>query len=376
MKRSAKRLGSALLIVSIYIFALPDPTGRELTLSARWATTPELASVVPSAASPLVPINLGPVFVYLDESGQVTYRGRPAFRVAMSAEGFINYSQGAEQLVFQDSRGGFGASLPVSGYPMFVADRLFVVSDGGGVISEWTVDGAEVWRMHLPAPLLSLAASEEHVVLGLAAGGPHVLARDGSPLALQRASTNAEPLVYAVELSSSPERIAVIAGVPTGQGGSADDLDSVEATLTLYDVESSTGVPVVRRRILRDTQSDPLVRLVDNGAVLRYSDVRDDHVLVSLDIESGDESVVPMSYPPTDAIDLGIPGMQAVLSVSNRRDPSRGFATPVELVFSTSDGTVPVRASWAADSVSIARLGPSSIVRVDERVLAFTVEAR
>jgi len=83
-----------------------------------------------------------------------------------------------------------------------------------------------------------------------------------------------------------------------------------------------------------------------------------------------------VSYPPVDAIDLEVPGMQAILNVSNRRDPARGFATPAELVFSTSDSVIPVRASWAADSVSIARLGPHPVIQIDGRVLALAVEAR
>lgn len=361
MRRFARRLIPAVLLVMLYLVWQPLPIRPELVVEARWAIDPAVEPVVPDPATDAIPVIGTDRFVYLNDEGAVTYRGIVAHRVAMSDDAFVNYPRSASQIVVQDRSGGFLASLPVAGHPFFIGDRLFVVSDGGGSLSEWSRDATLEWRVELPAPLTVIDASHSLAAVGLAAGGALLLGGDGSRIELQRPTADGEPIVSAVAVSEAVPRLAVVAG----QG-------SREATLTLYDLATGRGIPVVRRRITRHTEVPPLVELTDGGRLLVYAD-DDPRRLVQLDPERGEEWMVELTHPPRALFELP-GGVDVVLGVSTRPDPARGFATPAELSLVTPSGAVPLRASWAARASDLAVRDGLVLLEVDERVIAFTVE--
>ncbi|MFW6356402.1 MAG: hypothetical protein ACOC2Y_06745 [Spirochaetota bacterium] len=369
MKRFPRRLLVALLLVCIYVVWHPDPTGTELTVRPAWAVSPASAELsVVDGGSARLPVVLDSVFGYLDADGRLVYRGRVAHRVALSSHSFINYSRTPAQLIVQDSSGEFRSSIPLAGYPVFVEGRLFVVSDGGGAVSEWSRDGRRLWGIELPSPLSAIDASPEYAALGLVAGGALVVGRNGERIEMQRPSAVAQPLVQSVALSGDPPRFAVISAQPrpreTHRAGLA-------ATVTVYDLTSGSGTPVVRRSIAADGAGDPLVALLNGGRTLAYSTAFDSPALVGLDIETGDEFRVPLAYPAADSAELGEPDLTALLATSRTRDPARAFARPSELVFVSDDGLVPIRISWAADATAMRRFGSRIVVRADDRLLGF-----
>lgn len=397
MKRSIRRLLLALLIVILAILWQPEPTGPELVVQALWALDPLVSEATHAAdpggatpsegSQPLLPVEADSMFVYADAAGQVRYRGRVSHRVALSESAFISYARLPGQLVVQDARGDFLSSIPRSGYPAFLADRLFVVSSGGGSLSEWTVAGSLLWQTELAAPLTVIDASATLAGIGLAAGGPLVLGADGEAYTLQRPAATIEPVVLAVAVSDEPARFAVVSGSAdrgaSAVPGGADPM----ATVTLYELSSGAGVPVLRRRITTDGESAPLVRLLDDGRVLLFSSGRGDRAsadlpetdpprIVAYEVETGDEASVSLRYPAVHAIDTVPADLKAILTVGMRRDPTRGFARPAELVLASRGGVVPVRASWAADVSRLSGYGDRIALTVDGRVLALrmTVE--
>jgi hypothetical protein len=195
-----------------------------------------------------------------------------------------------------------------------------------------------------------------------------VLGADGELIELQRPAVASEPLVRSVAISADGTRCAVIA--------SSRSTDSLDATVTAYNLEAGSGVPVVRRGIAHEADAAPLVRLSQDGRLLLYADsdreATEGPVLVGLDIETGEEFTIPLMYPPTDVVTLQQPALSALLSVSPTPDPARAFSRPSELSLFTTD-VVPVRASWAADDSSIAVYGSLLTLRIDERVVALRI---
>ncbi|MFW5742638.1 MAG: hypothetical protein ACOCW3_02175 [Spirochaetota bacterium] len=375
MKLPARRILFALLLVCIYILWHPEPTREELVVDAVWAIRPESAQVdgPDPVADAVFPIRVADSFAYVDANGRVVSTGRVAHDVALAADAFVNYGRLPGQLVVQSPAGEFLASVPLSGYPVFEHDRLFVLSSGGGTLSEWTRSGAERWRIELAAPLTAIAASAGPTGLGLAAGGPVVLDEAGEPIDLQRVSAAVEPTVYAVDVSDDPDRFAVIAGA---RAEAPDGQDALPATVTLYELAEGRGVPVVRRSIARTGGSAPVVRLFDAGQTLAYTTWSDAPEFVVLDVDSGDESRIELRHPAVDAVETGSPRLTAVLTVGARRDAARGFARTAELVLASPAGSVPVRAEWASDATAIAVHADLLTVRVDDRVLGVRLGVR
>ncbi len=375
MKRSARRILFALLLVCLYVLWHPDPTREELLVEAAWAVRPDsaTASGFDDVSGAVLPIRVAEAFAYVDERGRVASTGRVAHDVALAADAFVNYGRLPAQLVVQDPAGEFTASLPLSGYPLFAHGRLFVVSAGGGRLSEWTRDGALLWNAELVAPLTAIAASPGMVGLGLVSGGPMVLDAAGDPIELQRPSVAVEPVVYAVAVSDDPDRFAVTSGA---HAQAAEPDEALPATVTLYELDGDRGVPVVRRSIARTGAATPIVRLFDEGRTLAYTSRADLPRLVMLDVGSGDDARVDLRYPAEDAVELDAHGLKAVLSVGTRRDPARGFARPAELALASSAGTVPVRTGWASDAAALDVHGDLLTIRVDDRVLGVRLEVR
>lgn len=375
MKRSARRVLFALLLVCIYILWHPEPTREELVVEPAWAVRPQFAEPrgFDGVDGALFPVRVDTTFAYVDRDGRVASTGRVAHAVALADDAFVNYTRLPAQLVVQSPAGEFLASLPLSGYPLFAGERLFIVSAGGGALSEWTLEGAERWRIELAGPLTAIAASPSHTGLGFAAGGPLVLDESGEPIELQRPSVAVEPVVYAVDVSEEPHRFAVTSGAP---GREAGPDDAQPATVTLYELADGRGVPVVRKSIARTGEAAPLVRLFDGGRTLAYTTWVGQPQLVMLDVASGDDARVDLRYPAAAAVELASPELKAVLTTSMRRDPARGFARPAELAIASSSGSVPVRTAWASDASEVAVHGDVVMLRVDDRVLGVRVGVR
>lgn len=375
MRRSVRRIFFALLLVCIYILWHPEPTRKELVVDTVWTVRPDFAEAdgLDAATGAILPIRVDGTFAYVDASGRVVTTGRVAHDVALADDAFVNYGRLPSQLVVQSPSGEYLSSLPVSGYPFFDHDRLFVVSSGGGTLSEWTRGGTERWRVELAAPLTAIAASRGYAGLGLAAGGPMVFDDAGEPIELQRASVTIEPMVYAVGVSDDPGRFAVISGA---RAEAVEAEDALPATVTLYELADRRGVPVVRKSIARTGEAAPIVRLFDDGQMLAYTTWADEPRFVMLDVASGDEFRVELRYPAVDALEVDSPRLKAVLSVSTRRDPSRGFARPTELALASSTGIVPIRAGWASDVSAVDVHADLLTVRIDDRVLGVRLGVR
>lgn len=419
MKRYARRTLLALLLIIIYMLWHPDPTRKELQVDALWALHLPRAVAAAAAADDaatatgsdaagaqradsdgsgapradsdgvttgsgstgLLPVSTDDVFAYLDGRGHVAHHGRVAHRVALSRSGFINHGRTPGQLIVQAPDGSFRASIPIAGYPVFERDRIFVVSAAGGTLSEWTMDGERRWQMDLPAPLVALSAGSDRVGLGMLAGDPLLLDGTGALVELQRAAVARNPLALDVDLSDRVPRFATM----TSAGRDQNIERSGAALVTLYDLSGDVAVPIVRRTIERSTAAPPVVRLLDGGEVLLYSAVGrqsetqpapSGHMAVALEVESGADSVIPLDYPLREVEELDSPVFRVALSVSPQRDPSRGFARPAALVLFSRGAAVPLRSRWAADLSDLAVWDGVIVLRLDDRILAWTPGVR
>ena len=377
MKYLSKYILPAVFVVAVFLVAYPQRTRPELVVEPVWATSAERATVdgeQDEEGRGLIPVAFGDGFAYLTRDGRVAYRGRTAAHVALSPDAFVNYSRTSAQLVVQHVNGEFRASIPITGYPVFIGDRLFVVGDGGGTISEWSIDGDELWRIDIAAPLVSIGASSGYLGLGLGGGGPRIVLPDGTLTELSPAEAGEAPIVHSIGVSDAPARLAVVAGTESSDRGDAAG-DTVPLDLSVYDLESSTAERIVHRRIRASFDAPPLLHLLSDGRLV-VSSASDGPAIVTFDPVGSDEHLIPLQFPGRYVSEIdGLP-LEAVLSVSPIADPSQGFAFPAELVLVARGGRVPARTSWAAGTTAIARHGSMLTIQVDDRVLAMRLGVR
>ncbi len=375
-----KRVLLALSAVGVLIVVYPTRARPELSVETLWASVPARDTTEAEAAA-LIAVDFDDGFAYLTSAGRIVHRGRTAYRVALSLDGFVNYSRTPAQLVVQYPNGDFRSTLPVAGYPVFVADRLFVLSDGGGTLSEWDLDGELLWRMDLPAPLLSLDSSSRYLALGPIAGGPIVSHREHDRVDLRLPAHGERSVVYRIVLSEDPDRLAILSGTASSLGGENAAAGSLELLLTIYELSAGRAVPVVRRAIGGPGHDEAFVTLLDDGRAL-YGLTEPEPMIVGLGPDgTTPEYVLALRYPARAAIEPGELALHAVLSKGGLPDPSRGFLHPAELTYVDRRGRVAVRAAWAADATSISQHRwdghvPLTAIRIDDRVLALRMEVR
>ncbi len=376
MKYLWKYILPGLFVAIVFVVAYPQRTRPELTVTALWATSSERDPVDGDAhAEGLIPVDFGDGFAYLAHDGRLTYRGRTAAHVALSPAAFVNASRADAPLVVQGADGEFRSSIPAAGYPIFAGDRLFVIADGGGSISEWSIDGDELWRADIAAPLISVDARGDYLALGLGAGGPRIVRRDGTLVEVPPGVTDEEPVIYRVAVSDAPPRLAVVSGAGSSFAGGEPEANTVPLDLSVYDLESGSAVRVFHRRIRSPVDAPPLLRLLSDGRLV-VSSSSDRPAIVALDPAGTGEHLIPLRFPGRDVTELvGLP-LYAVLSVSSTVDPSRGFGFPAELILLGRDGAVSARTSWAGGATAISQHGSSLTIQVDDRVLAMKLGVR
>lgn len=374
MKRAFRRIALSILAVLLYITLFPLRTGPEIVIEPVWATNPASASVV-AGQPPLLPVRFDRGFAYVTVDGEVAYRGRSAFGVALSADSFINYPQNPVELVVQDTDGEFLESIPLAGHPIMRDDRTFVVSQAGTRLVEWRDRGAGL-DLTLPAPLLDLDAGASLLVAGLALGevaAYRLSANDGSasPFVLEEASPGRDATILRVVLSDDESRLAVMATADPGES----------QTVTLYDLGLERGIPIVRRTIAADSQARPFLHLAADGSRLWYaaSTGGSEYRLVVLDPSRGIEAAVAIPAPARKAVEITSDSREPltfVLIEDEKTDPSRGFMRPARLLAFTADGMVPFSANWFGLSSSIVSIDDLLVITVDDRMLAARVSVR
>ncbi len=386
--RFLRRILVALLAVAVVIVAYPTRSRTELTVQALWASVPARdPTEARTASDALIPIDLDDEFAYLTAAGRVVYRGRTAYRVALSPAGFVNYSRTPSQLVVQYPDGDYRSTLPIAGYPMFVASRLFVVSDGGGTLSEWDPDGELLWRRELPAPLLSLDSSSRYLALGPIVGGPMVFDGDRGHVELLLPQHAERSVVYRVVLGETPDRLAILSGSASsfdaadGTDDADADADSIDLDFTLFELSAGTAVPLARRTITGAANVATFVRLFDDGRAL-YALRDPEPTVVGLGPEGGAfEYSLALRHPAREAIEPDQLPLHGILSTGESSDPARGFMRPAELTLVDRGGRVAARAAWAADATSISQHRwdghvALTTIRIDDRVLTLRFEVR
>lgn len=210
------------LITLAYLLVFPRHTGEEPLIERSWAVDIEAGAEAASAdgsdgaeaAEPRVmPFRLGPVFGYFYTDGRILSADRVLYGLAQSGELFSNYSVVSENIVLQDRDGGLVRSIPASGYPQLDAGRLYVFAPDGSTVSQWTVDGAEVWRRNFVSVLTDLDGGPAGTAVGLLNGELYLLDAEGEETFSYTAEGSRIGVTLSVAVGRSPDVFAAVSGI-------------------------------------------------------------------------------------------------------------------------------------------------------------------
>ena len=389
MKR-LRRWGAVPVVALVIILWRPEPTHRELSVAPLFAVSLDEEAIASSSPGDhRVPFEHEGSFGYLTGTGEISYRGRVAYQVALAEDAFVNYARLSDQLVIQDADGGYLATLDATGYPHFAGERLFLIGPHSSDVAEYALSGDEQWRYDLPSPLVSIAAGPTLVSLGTIGSGIVVLDRSGAPLDVHQDDAGALPLSLA--WSPDEQTLAAILGPrPKLVLYRVRDRDVVPFDLRLFDQPAgarmeSVRMESVRMESVRMESVRTTVRFSDDGShlvyaagpdlrVMRLADRSERHVgpdPAGRDIrpDGSVRQIVAVSQLP--AIDL-----YTAIALSDTADPSRRFLYSATLSVAGTDGVVAALQEFAARDVSVTEIGGALVVTVDGRALGLRMVER
>jgi hypothetical protein len=220
--RKKKRIRGLVLAVLIflllYLFFFPKDLSTELTLHPRWAIDLRNGNGGDSEAGKdgeLYSFRAGPLFGYVDLSGNLAHLQQVVDDVALSDNRYVNYSWLPSNSVLKSREGDFQASFPAVGYPLIdrTTDRFFFIGYDSTSLAEVDNDGAWAWEAEFVSIITSLSLSEQFAFLGLMDGSLRLYDRHGELVYGVRPEGSRIPVVVGTSLSSDGKHLASITGL-------------------------------------------------------------------------------------------------------------------------------------------------------------------
>ena len=359
----AKRMrligGGTLLLLLLYLALFPRPLGPELMVGIENGIM--LQDAEPSsqgATPPLFSFQLDPYFGYIDSGGILTYMDHIQGGIALTQDGFINYSSVSETHVYQDGNGRIEQVIQASGYPVLRAGRVFVLGPGGARLSEWGATGARMWEREFASLITAFDATDTTAVVGLLSGELVVLNEEGQEIQRYQARRSRVPVVYGVDVDTTGDRVVLVFG-----------LDPQIVTLLEHDGERY--VPRFERELSSELREPVPVQFFEASGRI---------VLEQID-NLGMSSLLSLRHDGREAADLPLVGrlhslLQPVgspvfVALAEQSDTPNAF----ELLIWAGADRVVARVPFSAE-ISYLGDGPdgSLLLGIDSRVLQLRLE--
>jgi hypothetical protein len=216
-KKSRAWVAVPFVLLPLYLFFFPYPTGRESVVEPVWALDlrrPPVQAEISAGAEGVFSFRAGARFGYASEDGRLVYSGVSRYRVALSDKGFINYGSRPEHLVFMDPRGVFQYSVQTFGYPLLdpIGDVLYSINTDLGGLKRVSADGEVIWQAGFSSPITSMDVLSDSCLIGLLDGRAMLFDADGE-LAFEIDPLGSRiPVILGTALAENGE-LALVAGI-------------------------------------------------------------------------------------------------------------------------------------------------------------------
>ena len=210
MKKRRRKI-SLLFILLLYILFAPEKENYALKILPAW--TSGLKAGNNNDTTVLIPFRLEKEFGYISDSGNIVYSNEIFYNVTQNNNYFINYSTITDNLIINRNDGTFITNLKTDGFPFFIGERLFVVSANSKRISEWDMDGKNLFTIENEAELISCDANKDIFVAGFVDGAVTIVDKEKKAEKLLKPELSRINAIYGITVSDDSDFIAMITGI-------------------------------------------------------------------------------------------------------------------------------------------------------------------
>lgn len=161
---------------------------------------------------------VGDVFGYMDMNGEILYKEKVLYNVALSDHGFINYSsiQNENQsLVLMNTLGHFRQSYRLPGYPFFsdYGRRLFIIKTDATGIREVTFEGDETWQAGFTSLITGFSSNNDNSFIGFLNGALKIFNKNGECTYNLTPPGSRLSVIYGTAISKNSKTMAALYGI-------------------------------------------------------------------------------------------------------------------------------------------------------------------
>jgi hypothetical protein len=218
LKKIRVQITMGILVFFVYAFLAVAPIPEEEVLLKGWIRSFESAYTGQSGESELYPFELGRSdtvrFGYFDKNGIFTINRVTKKNLSLSNGRFAEYEAVPHTFEVKNSADETLLRLEnTTGYPLFLNEKIYLISSEQNAVAEIAEDGSEVWSYALASPLTCVAGAQGRLLLGTLDGTVELLDEKGARTFFFETGGSRITCVYGVAISQDLSRIAVISGV-------------------------------------------------------------------------------------------------------------------------------------------------------------------
>ncbi|MDA3941853.1 MAG: hypothetical protein PF693_21500 [Spirochaetia bacterium] len=203
-----------ILIFISYFFIFGRQITPEISFIPVWVENLEFIKTNPEVTEDrVIDFKLNGKFGYLDSEGGILFSENFLQGVAIDKTGFISYSRQNDILVLRNTEGLFVNRVDLSGYPVFIQDRRFILSYDNNGISEIDQEGSVLWKKIFSSSISSVSSTDILVLIGTVDGSIRLIDLEGDVIFLEETKTSRINIVYGGAISLNSGNLITVTGI-------------------------------------------------------------------------------------------------------------------------------------------------------------------
>jgi len=189
----------------------PEKENYALKIVPAWSSDLKIENNIDK--NTLIPFRLKKEFGYISSSGNISYINEIFYNVTQNNNHFINYSAITDNLIINNNDGSFVTNLKTDGFPFFIDERLFIISANSKRISEWNIDGRNLFIFENEAEIISCDANKDTLIIGTIDGSVTIADKEKKAEKLLKPELSRINAIYGIAVSDDSDYIAMITGI-------------------------------------------------------------------------------------------------------------------------------------------------------------------
>jgi len=222
------------------------------------------------------------MFGYVHSDGEIIFAEPVFYGVTASSDYFINYSSVSENLLIKNRFGEIISSIPSTGYPLILNERLLIFDNDKCGVSEWGIDGSRLWGKRFSTFITSFDCNQNESVIGLMNGELIMCDRSGKILFREQPTGSRIKIIYGCSIDTSGMFFGVVLGIDPQR-------------LIIYQRKEVGFIPVYSSSLSGSIRREQFIEFSEDGRFLFFE--QEDN-LVRLDIKRKKQTKFPIDGLP------------------------------------------------------------------------------